>query len=204
MHLEFLVEELSTEAALRYILPKMISSRDSFRIHPHQGKPDLLRKLPRKLRSYGQYMHDDWRIIILLDEDRQDCKELKKRLEDMARHAGLVTKTGAGSIQDYQVMNRIAIEELEAWFFGDLEAIRKVYPRVSSTLTKKKQYRNPDAIKGGTSEALDRVLKKAGYYPDRFPKIEVARKISVNMDPERNISKSFQVFRDAIVQLTGK
>jgi hypothetical protein len=31
-------------------------------------------------------------------------------------------------------LNRIAVEELEAWFFGDIEALRAVYPKLSATL----------------------------------------------------------------------
>ena len=63
-------------------------------------------------------------------------------------------------------------------------------------------FHNPDAIAGGTWEALERVLKKSGYYPSGMPKVETARNISKYMEPHRNISKSFQVFRDALQELT--
>jgi hypothetical protein len=59
-------------------------------------------------------------------------------------------------------------------------------------------YRQPDAIKGGTWQALWKVLKKAGYYSQRYPKIEVARRISAGMKIDANRSRSFQVFVEAL------
>lgn len=50
----------------------------------------------------------------------------------------------------FQVLNRLAIEELEAWFFGDVAALHSAYPRVPSTLGRRSRYRDPDAIRGGT------------------------------------------------------
>jgi hypothetical protein len=94
-------------------------------------------------------------------------------------------------------VNRLAIQELEAWFFGDINAIRTAYPNIPKTLDKKKQYRHPDAI-NNTWEALERVLQRAGYYPGGLLKIKAAREISQYMNPQRNTSKSFQVFRDSI------
>ena len=100
--------------------------------------------------------------------------------------------------QTFQILNRLAIEELEAWFFGDIEALVQAYPRVSPTLNRRRGYRDPDAIKGGTWEALERVLKRAGYFPSGMPKIAVARTVSTFMNPDHNSSRSFQVFRDGI------
>jgi hypothetical protein len=102
------------------------------------------------------------------------------------------------------VLNRLAIEELEAWFFGDVEALTTAYPGIPRTLGKKSKYRNPDAIGGGTWEALERVLQNAGYYPSGIPKIETARKISQYMNPDRNTSKSFQVFRDTLREMVTR
>lgn len=42
-------------------------------------------------------------------------------------------RTGAGGAP-WQLVNRIAIEELEAWYFGDWEAVRTAYPRIPSTI----------------------------------------------------------------------
>jgi hypothetical protein len=61
---------------------------------------------------------------VIIDEDRADCQALKQVLEKEAHDAGLLTRTAAAG-QPYQVLNRIAIEELEAWFFGDVEVQSK-------------------------------------------------------------------------------
>ena len=129
-----------------------------------------------------------------MDEDRQDCEKLKSKLEAAAIEANLVTKTATRSGRHFQILNRIVVEELEAWFFGDVEALVKAYPRISSTLAEKEKYRDPDAIIGGTWEALERVLQHEGYYLGGLPKIEVARQISQYMNPTRNRSKSFNHF----------
>jgi hypothetical protein len=100
----------------------------------------------------------------------------------------------------FQVLNRIAVEELEAWFFGDVQAVHRAYERVSPSLAAKAAYRDPDAIKGGTWEALERELQRAGYFKSGLPKIKVARAISANMVPSRNRSRSFQVFQSGLFE----
>jgi hypothetical protein len=116
----------------------------------------------------------------------------------MTAAARLVSKTAAGSGQRFQVVNRIAIEELQAWFFGDWAAVQAAYPRVPATVPQKAAYRDPDAIAGGTWEALERVMQQAGYFKPRLRKIECARAVTPHMNPTRNRSASFQAFVSAI------
>ncbi|MGE0126507.1 MAG: DUF4276 family protein [Blastocatellales bacterium] len=201
MHLEIMVEEPSAEAALENLLPKMLASDITFKLHNFQSKLTLLAELPKRMKGYRPWLPADWRIVVLIDEDRQDCEELKGSLERAATDVGFATKSTATHPKGFQVLNRIVIEELEAWFFGDAEAIVAAYPRVPPTLGKKEKYRDPDAIKGGTWEALERVLQQYGYYSAGLPKIEVARTISQHMMPERNCSKSFNVFRSGLEAL---
>ena len=198
MHIEFLVEERSAEAALTNLISKILSGDHTFAIHPFQGKLDLLSNLPNRLRGYQAWLPDDWRIVVLIDEDRQNCVVIKRQLEDAARIAGLITRTSTGGQGPFQVLNRLAIEELEAWFFGDVAAIKAAYPRVPAGLGQKAKYRDPDRITGGTWEALERELKKVGYYIAGMPKIEVSRKISRYMDVHQNRSHSFRVFLDGL------
>jgi hypothetical protein len=100
----------------------------------------------------------------------------------------------------FNVINRIVIEELEAWYFGDWSAVKVAFPRVSAAIPRRARFRNPDAIAGGTWEAFQDVLMKAGYYSAGMPKIEVAHRIAPHMDPTRNTSRSVQVFRDALLE----
>lgn len=57
---------------------------------------------------------------------------------------------------------------------------------------------NPDAIKGGTWEALERVLQSKGYFKTGLRKMELARVVAPQMDPARNQSTSFACLRDAL------
>ena len=202
MHIEFLLEERSAEVALEAILPKILPDDVTFKFHVFEGKHDLLNNLSARLKGY-QWIPDDWRIIVLIDEDREDCLQLKERLEKAAHEAGFVTKSSATPNSDFQVVNRLAIEELEAWFFGDVEALRTAYPRVSKTLQDQKKYRNPDAIKGGTYEALEHLLIQKNYYSERLHKPTVAQNITRHMEPNRNRSRSFQVFVEGLAACVG-
>jgi hypothetical protein len=93
MHVEMLVEEPSAEAALSNILAKVICEPNSFVIHAFQGKQDLLGKLSGYLKGYLTWMPLDMRIVVLVDEDRDDCNKLKARLEKIAADVGLYTKS---------------------------------------------------------------------------------------------------------------
>ncbi|MEA4909169.1 MAG: DUF4276 family protein [Anaerolineaceae bacterium] len=199
LHIEILVEEPSMEAALKNLLPRLLPPESTFRILTFQGKPDLLQKLPGRMRGY-RWITEEYRIVVLVDEDRQDCHELKYQLETAATQAGFITKTNSGDAH-FQVLNRIVIEELEAWFLGDPEAVRQAYPNLPINLDKRNTSVNPDTIPGGTWEALERTLQRYGYFRGGFRKVEAARKISAFMDPTRNRSKSFQVFREGLLAL---
>ncbi|MCY2952333.1 MAG: DUF4276 family protein [Planctomycetota bacterium] len=203
MHIEFLVEEQSCAEALKSLVPKIIGDDATHRAHVFQGKRDLLNQLPQRLRGYASWIPQDWRIVVLLDRDADDCRVLKSRLETLAQAAGLVTRTAARDKRRFNVLNRIVVEELEAWFFGDISALTTAYPRIPLTLASRRGFRNPDTIPGGTSEALERLLKKAGYYFTGMPKIEVARRVSAHMRPDQNQSHCFSVFRDALRQMVG-
>ncbi len=200
-HLELIVEEASMEAALRLLLPKMVGSL-SFEIHSHQGKDDLLSRLPARLRGYRAWLPENWSIVVVIDRDNTDCKKLKKKLETIAADAGLPTRTAAKTAA-YLVVNRLAIEELEAWYFGDWEAVRAAYPLVPSSAPRSSKYRHPDAIKGGTWEAFERLLQGAGYFKGGLAKIEAARAVAQHMVPSRNKSPSFCALRDVLAEMAG-
>ena len=201
-HLELLVEEPSMEVFLRELLPRILSADCDFEIHPFQGKLDLLGNLGNRLRGYAQWLPDDWRILVIVDRDDDDCRQLKQRLEDVASGANLRTRSQAGG-RPWQLVNRVVIEELEAWYFGNWEAVRSAYPRVSPTIPNQSRYRNPDSVQGGTWEAFERILKGRGYFRTGLRKMEAARTVAAYIDPARNRSHSFTKFRDALVEATS-
>ncbi len=149
MRLEIYVEGPSDEAALRNILARLVPAGWGLRFHVFLGKPDLLEALPKRFRGCAHSLPSDSRILVFVDEDREDCGALKDRLERAAEDAGLTTKTDVG-LGPFQVLNRIAVEELEAWFFGDVVALRAAYPDVPADLAERPSYSDPDAIQRGT------------------------------------------------------
>ncbi|WP_446344185.1 DUF4276 family protein [Coleofasciculus sp. F4-SAH-05] len=197
LHLEVLVEEYSAKVALENLLPKILPSPVDFEIHSFQGKKDLLNKLPQRLKGYHSWLPDDWRILILCDRDNDNCQNLKEILENHAIVSGFITKSSTLS-QQFTVLNRIAIEELEAWFLGDATAICQAYPKIAKSFATQQRYRYPDAITGGTWEALEALLKGKGYHQGGLNKVEAARTISEYMQPQNNQSPSFQCFNAGI------
>lgn len=193
MHVEFLLEEPSAEEALRLLLPKILPAASTFDLRNFQDKRNLLKQLKTRLRGYANLKRPDLRVVVLVDRDKDNCGDLKQLLEDAALVVGLPTKTSARG-GAFVVLNRIAVEELEAWFFGDVDAIRAAYPKVPSSLGAQAKYRDPDAIAGGTWEALERVLQGKGYHPGGLAKLKAARDIAQHMEPSRNRSRSFQTF----------
>ncbi|MBF0141892.1 MAG: DUF4276 family protein [Magnetococcales bacterium] len=196
------VEEHSMDLALQSLLPRIIDNRAKWKIINHGSKSQLLKNISQRLEGYKDMARTkDLGILILVDRDREDCHELKEKLERMASNKGLATKKRPDYHGHFLVVNRVVVEELEAWFFGDIDAVRKGYPRIPATFGNNKKYQDPDAIRGGTWEALHREMKKAGYFKDHFPKHDVARNISANMVPSNNISSSFQAFKSGLEAL---
>lgn len=200
MHVVFLLEEPSAEAFFSEFLPRVAPTGMSWQLTVFQGKSDLMANLGVRLKGYSQWIPEDWRIVVLVDEDRQDCRRLKADMERSAAAAGLITKTSAGG-KRFTVLNRIAVEELEAWFLGDVEALRTAYPGVSANLANQAKFRDPDAVTGGTWEALERVLQRAGHFPGGIGKIDLARTMARHMTPEINRSRSFQCLMTGLAAL---
>lgn len=198
--LHVLVEEPSMELALQALLPRMLRPGIRAELRQFQCKDELLKRLPERLTAYAQWLPDTAVVLVVVDRDDEDCRILKARLEDVAQHAGLVTRTAAINGR-FQVINRIAVEELEAWFFGDWPAVCAAYPRMPATLPNRAGFREPDAIAGGTWEALEREMQRKGYFKQGLRKLEVAREVAVHMDPARNRSASFACLRAALAEL---
>src|SRR5205807_10542595 len=104
----FLLEEYSMKVLLEGLLPRFVPCLP-FLCVPHEGKQDLERSLPRKLRVWRE---PGVRFVVVHDNDGGDCRALKARL------AGLCDATGC---QDTLV--RIACQELEAWYLGEPRAL---------------------------------------------------------------------------------
>lgn len=204
-HVEVLVEERSMSAALEVLLPR-VAADVTFKFHEFDGKLDLLRKLGDRLKGYAS-IFESWEragieaaVVVIVDEDREDSRRLKSRLNSAASKAGLGTlsKPVRGRVH---VLNRIVVEELESWFFGDPAAVMSAYPKVKKNSFPRAALRNPDEIKGGTWEALERVLQSHDYHSGGLRKTECARSISEHMVASRNSSPSFKQFLNGVARL---
>ncbi|MFE9251565.1 DUF4276 family protein [Streptomyces sp. NPDC007088] len=201
--LEILLEEPSAEILVQKLAPVVVPSAQegvNFATRVFQGKHDMLRKLPQRLAGYGSWAAEgDCRCLILLDRDDDDCMELKTRLVGIVNSVkGLEYLEGAKAVSGGHVKVRIACEEIEAWMFGDPEALRAAYPKLPRAFEKKSIYREPDEIKGGTWERMERLLQGSGYFPGGLRKMELARTVAPYMNPKNNNSTSFLHFCQAL------
>lgn len=180
---------------LNRLLPRFVEVR--FEVTAFNGKHDLLKNLPSRLSGLKRSMFPGQCIFVLVDRDSDDCHSLKLQLENMARDVGFITRSASGS-QEWQLVNRIVIEELEAWYFGDWEAVRAAYANAPEDPSRRQGYRDPDAISGGTWETFERVMKLD--FPGGLRKREAARKIGEQIDPRRSTSRSFKVFYETVLE----
>ncbi|MCY4285477.1 MAG: DUF4276 family protein [Thiotrichales bacterium] len=84
----------------------------TFQCIPHEGKRDLVRSIPRKLRAWRE---PDVRFVVMRDQDGEGCHEVKSRLVAICRNAGRS-----------DVLVRVVCRELEAWYLGEPEALARV------------------------------------------------------------------------------
>jgi len=175
--IEILVEEPSMVECLSELLPKVVPEKwvlnENYFIRKHQGKSDLQKSIPTKIRAFN-YFREPIAVIILHDQDSADCKILKEKL-----------KTICGTT-DIPIVIRIVCRELESWYLGDLKAIEMAYPGFkSSNYIGKAQFRNPDNL-----NAKDKLKK---IFP-AYKEISSSKEISRHLDISANKSVSFHQF----------
>ena len=201
MRVDFLVEEISAKAALEQLLPRLLPGC-AFRIRVFEGCQDLMGQLRTVLNGYHRRIlregEADLRVVVLLDGDGI-CERRKAELETKAAEAGLLTKSKALAGQTFHVLNRVAVQELEAWWLGDREAIMAAYEGVKPHHFKGID-RNPD-IPLKPNEALWAVLKQGRHFISGKRKTQWATDISRCLDPARNESASFKCFCKGLAAL---
>jgi hypothetical protein len=173
----FLLEEDSMKSFLESLMPRIVGDTASCVYIPHQGKSDLERSIPRKIRA--------WRnsaafFVILRDQDSSDCRKLKLHLQTLC------------GITD-NVSVRIVCHELESWYLGDLAAIDQVYGKRIAKYQDKSKYRDPDRLNNAYDE-----MKK--IIPE-YQRILGSRELGLRLSLDSNRSKSFNVFLRTIRQL---
>jgi hypothetical protein len=217
MHFEILVEGQSELTTLSILMEKIVGpyrSPNTWRIHKHRGigkipefpkrdpngnDPTLLHNLPSKLRAYGKSLRQDEVVVVLVDLDnRQECSAFKQQLSNLLFDCDPKPRT----------VFRIAIEELEAWFFGDEKAIKAAYPNANQEILDAYQQDSQcgtweklaDAIHQGGFDALRKERTRSRKVMEQ--KLTWAKMIAPQMNVELNRSPSFKCFCNALRNLS--
>lgn len=217
MHFEILVEDQSGKKALNILIPKLIGLEHTFKVHPYKGvgripknlgcnadasKRILLTQLPKLLRGYGKtfanYPGDySAAVILICDLDAKCLKAFRTELYAILDACNPRPETRFC----------VAIEEGEAWFLGDIPALKKAYPKAKDAVLN--TYIN-DSICGTWEKLADAIfpggsvaLSTKGWQAIGAEKSIWAEKITPHMDVNNNTSPSFGYFRTKIVELAG-
>lgn len=161
---------------LKRILPGILPSEyvvdENCFIRPHRGKSHLQKNIPQKVQAFRHY-GPDCKVLIVHDQDGNDCVALKRKLQGLAGDA-------------LPVLVRIVCRELENWYLGDFVAIDKVYPKARVLRKRNKAiYRVPDGTRGAVE--MEKLVPG-------FTKREAAESMPIHMEVEANQSASFRNF----------
>ena len=175
----FLLEEASMKAFLDSYLPRLLPDMD-FLCIKHEGKQDLEKSVPRKLKAWKNAL-----FVVVRDNDGADCLTIKRRLQTLCEQGGRP-----------DTLIRIACQELESWYLGTPETLSTVYalPRLAN-IGRKSKFRNPDRL-GSPSTELVKLVPE-------FRKMDGARRMGTAMplNESNNRSQSFCVFLSGIRRL---
>ena len=215
MHFEILVEDQSGKKALDILVPKIVGRDHTFSVHPYKGigripknltagkdanKRILLDRLPQLLRGYGNtfanYPEDYHAAVILVcDLDDKCLNVFRQELYNILNNCNPKPETRFC----------IAIEEGEAWFLGDIPAVKIAYPNAKDAVLN--SYEN-DSICGTWERLADAVYKGGsnalsakGWQAVGAEKSQWAEKITPHMTVAHNASPSFGYFRKKLLEL---
>jgi hypothetical protein len=167
------------KALLEGLLPRLMPN-GSFICIPHEGKQDLEKSIPRKLRAWRE---PGARFVVVRDNDGGDCHALKQRLSGLCNGA-----------ECRDALIRVACQELEAWYFGEPEAMAQAFGNARlRDIGTKHRYRNPDAIQQPSKEIVKLIPE--------FQKISGARRMASCLTRNGNRSRSFQVMMEGVERI---
>jgi hypothetical protein len=181
--IEILVEEPSMKNFLIGILPNVLPAgyylNSNCFIREHQGKHDLRKSIPKKVRAYS-HLKSPVKVIIIHDQDSSDCKILKADLVNLVK-----------SNSNIPFLVRIACRELEAWYIGDMNALEAIYPVFkASKYTNWSMFRNPD-----NCNASDELRKLIPMFQKGVASTEIPKYINLS----KNRSGSFNQLITGII-----
>ena len=178
----FLLEEPSMKWFLDQILPRIVPAGVEFQTVPHQGCSDLRKSIPKKLKCWfepDKIIH----FVVVHDRDDKDCRQLKQELRQLCD----AIRPG--------VLIRIPCQELEAWYWGDLQAVSEAMGKNITNCARKRKFRNPDAI-------IDPKEHLYKLFPD-MQQCSSATAIGERFRIDKNTSESFRYFVSGVRKLCG-
>ncbi|MDQ7822535.1 MAG: DUF4276 family protein [Candidatus Eremiobacteraeota bacterium] len=216
MHFEVLVEDRSGAIALEALLKKILTPEatgHTYTIHSYKGlgsiprnlrhgsdprKRILLSRLPGILRGYGKSLSTyNAVVVVVVDLDQRDCRAFKRELVALLDEC----------VPRPDTLFRFAIEEIEAWYLGDPDAVKEAYPDARLNAIEGCM---PDAVENTWERLADALypggssaLKREGYPRIGEMKCEWARNIAPHVDLERNRSHSLKVFMNGVLRKAG-
>lgn len=213
MHFEILVEDQSGKVVLDILVRKIIGDNHTYDVKSYKGvgripvkmnssvdasKRILLANLPRLLAGYGRSWQEYPAVVIVVcDLDGKCLKSFREELIDLLNACNPRPETRFC----------IAIEEGEAWFLGDIPAIKQSYPKAKDTVLNAyvsdsicgTWERLADAVyKGGSQQ-----LSSLGWHVVGAEKSAWAENITPYMDLDNNTSPSFNYFLGKLRELAA-
>jgi len=171
--LVFLLEEASFVEVLNVIVPNLVPKCVTCRFIRHEGKSDLEKSIPRKLKAWRT---SGVRFVVVRDKDMGDCHTVKDKLLELCRK---------GHRPDTLV--RIVCHHLESWYLGDLAAVETAFGvNGIARRQNKRKFRDPDVLANAEQE-LRRLVPE-------YQKINGSRRIAPHLNLESNLSHSFNAF----------
>lgn len=148
------------------------------------GKDDLKNNIRNYVEGLIKWDNSDEniriKIIVLVDQDNDNCKQLKNDIKN-------IIKSNTGKLFTSVIEVIIVCRELEAWYFGDYEAILVAYPKFSSFVSKNNKWvRESDKRTKPSKHLLEKL--------NEVSKVQLAKKIAPHISTDRNISASFKHF----------
>lgn len=180
--LVFFLEEPSARAMLEGLIPRLLRDQITVRYVVFEGKQDLEKRLPRRLRGW---QNPQARFLVMRDQDSGDCQAIKRRLKSICEQAGRP-----------DALVRIACHELESFYLGDLNAVANTIgpPKLAKQQNNAK-YRDPDRLSNAADE-LKRIAKT-------YQKLSGSRAIGPALSLDQNRSQSFNQLIGGIKKLAG-
>lgn len=212
MHFEILIEDQSGKRFLDILMPKLVGTDHTYdtryylgvgRIPANQKSAaeakhrQLLNDLPRFLRGFGKTSAGygegyEACVIVICDLDDRMLPVFLGELKGLLASCAPAPNTRFC----------IAVEEGEAWFLGDIAAIKAAYPKAKDAVLN--AYVN-DSICGTWECLADAIypggaqkLAKSGWRAVGTEKSVWADRITPHMNVDTNNSPSFQHFRQTI------